>query len=285
MIMINSPYEEQTADILIKSIRAYGGVYSSAPIILVISDSTKVQGKSLMNEVEKIVNLKIDEKLRQFPFTDKVYACAEVEELVADKTNWLVWLNPDILILAPPTAITANNDAWASLRPVHIQNIGCDADAPIPEYWQKIYRAAGLDTNEIWAVNSLVDNKKIRGYFNSGFMAFNPAKGILREWKNDYLKLLADPADYTYFTSNKNYAIFCHQAVLSAVVMTKAGKSQVNILPASYGYPLGLQNQPGFINKINSASDLVSVITAGYNNLKEIKISEPLKSWLKANIN
>jgi hypothetical protein len=284
MIMISSPNEEKAAGFLIKSLRTYGGVYSSAPVILVISDSTKVQGKTLTNEVEKIINLKIDERLRQFPFTDKVYACAEVEQMVADKTDWLVWLNPDVLILAPPTAITADKDAWASLRPVHIQNVGCYADAPVPEYWKRIYKVTGLDTDKVWTVNSLVDNKKIRGYFNSGFMAFNPAKGILREWKNAYVKLLSDTANYSFYTSDQNFAIFCHQAVLSSVVMAKAGKQGVNILPASYGYPLGLQDQEGFINKIDSASNLVAVITGGYGNLKKIKISDSLKSWLETNI-
>jgi hypothetical protein len=66
--------------------------------------------------------------------------------------------------------------------------------------------------------------------------------------------------------------------------MAKAGKQGVNILPASYGYPLGLQDQEGFINKIDSASNLVAVITGGYGNLKKIKISDSLKSWLETNI-
>ena len=59
LIMINSPQEEKSAGLFIKSLRTFGGAFSSSPIILVISDSTQVQGKSLVNDVTKIFNLKL----------------------------------------------------------------------------------------------------------------------------------------------------------------------------------------------------------------------------------
>lgn len=284
VIMINSLEEEKRAEILINSIRAYGGNYSSMPVILVVSDSTQTQGSSLKGKVQEIITLKMNERFRQFPFSDKVYACAQVEEMVAGKTNWLVWINPDALMVAPPTAITANSNAWAALRPVHIQNIGDIAGAPISDYWKKIYEVAGLDTNKIWSVESYVDNKKLNGYFNSGCMAFNPSKGIFRTWKNDYEKLLLDSVNYAYYTSNPSYSFFCHQAVLSAVVMAKIDKEKINMLPPSFGYPLHLQQQENFNNKIRYFSEMVIVLEQNYLKANQIDIQEPFRSWIDANV-
>ncbi|HTZ21655.1 MAG TPA: hypothetical protein VMC06_12305 [Opitutaceae bacterium] len=290
VVMIASPQEEKSAAVLVKSIRAFGGDYSSAPVVLVLADPTAADGRSLAASVQETVVLKMNEKFRTFPFSDKVYACAQVEALVADKTDWLVWLNPDCLVVAPPGAIAADRQAWAALRPVHVQNIGntrnvgSPVDAPIPEYWERIYRAAGLDPAQTWTVESLVDQQKMRGYFNSGCMAFVPAKGILRAWRDVYESLLSDPASFAFYTSNSPYSIFCHQAVLSAVVMAKAGKSRVNNLAPAYGYPLGLQDFPGFTNRIGALSDLVIVISGTQDNFRKIRVVEPLRSWIDANV-
>lgn len=282
--MINSSEEEKQTGILIESIKNFGGKNNSAPVIVIISDSTKTKGKSLEGKAQEIINLKMDEKFRSFPFSDKVYACAQVEEMMANKTDWLVWLNPDVLVLAPPVEITADKNAWACLRPVHMQNVGSIADAPATDFWKKIYQVTELDTNKIWTVESYVDSKKIRGYFNSGCMAFNPSKGILRKWKNDYKKLLSDSANYAFLNSNRDFSFFCHQAVLSAVVMAKAGKDKVHAFPPSYGYPLQLQDFPEFINKKHSISDLVIVICGDYKNLGKIEITEPYKKWIDTHV-
>ena len=284
MVMINSPEEEKQADVFISSVRSFGGQYSNAPIILVVADSTKTRGTLLAGKVQKTVIVDINEKLRTFPFSDKVYACAQVEELVADTADWLVWANPDIIELVPPIEITTDTSAWAALRPVHVQNVGCPAEDSIPEFWKTIYDVSGLQTGKIWTVESLVDKKKIRGYFNSGCMAFDPSRGILRAWKDAFEKLLTDSIRYAFYSSSDPYAVFCHQAVLSAVVMAKIDKKNITILPLPYGYPLGFQEDPNFIDKVHSLSDLVMVITGGYNNLEKIEITEPYKSWLETHV-
>lgn len=284
MIMISSRAEESKASLLVKSIRAFGGVYNAASIVIVNANPAVTRGESLAGDALEIVDLQMDARLRSFPFSSKVYACAQVEEMVAHKTRWLVWLNPDALVVAPPAAIVAHDDAWACLRPVHLKNIGDLADAPISDYWQRIYGVAGLDPAKAWSVESYVDKKRIRGYFNSGCMAFDPARGILRAWKAAYERLLFDPVNFTFYTSDSAYAIFCHQAVLSAVVMAKAGPDKVNLLPPSFGYPLHLQGEEGFDRKADSLRQTVILLYQDRRDFDRIGTPEPYKSWLAANL-
>jgi len=284
VVMIASAEEETQAAALIDSLRTFGGAYAQAPVILVLADPAKADGRSLAARVQQTVVVRLNEQLRRIPFTDKVYACAQVEELVAGRTDWLVWLNPDCLVLAEPRALAADREAWACLRPVHIQNVGASADGPLPEFWSRIYEVAGLDPAKVWTVESLTDHRKVRGYFNSGCMAFAPQRGLLRAWRDAYERLLLDPANLAFYTANQSYSIFCHQAVLSAVVMAKAGRERVNALPPAYGYPLQLQDQPGFTNRITSLADIVIVIGAYPDTLRRIAVAEPFESWLAAHV-
>ncbi len=284
MVMIASPREEQEAAALVNSLRTFGGRYRLAPVILVLADPAKADGRSLAADVQATVRLQMSDRLRRFPFADKVYACAQVEELVASRTDWLVWLNPDALVLAPPDAIAADPDAWAALRPVHVRNVGAPASAPVPEYWKRIYQAAALDPEDVWPVESLVDHQKVRAYFNSGCMAFAPDKGILRAWKAVFEKLLSDPANVAFYSADGSYSIFCHQAVLSAVVVARAGGSRVIMLPAAYGYPLGFENQPGFTNQLPSLGEAVIVLNGTRDGLRGIKVAESQRTWIAANV-
>lgn len=124
MIMIASPEEEKLANGFIESIKKFGGSYSTAPVVIVLSDTAKTRSESLKGKVMALVELEMNETLRRFPFSDKVYACAQIEKIVEGKNDWLVWLNPDALMIAPPEEIVSDRNACASLRPVHIINIG-----------------------------------------------------------------------------------------------------------------------------------------------------------------
>ncbi len=284
MIMIATPEEEKLANGLIESIKEFGGSYSVEPVVVVLSDTAKTRGESLKGKVMALVELEMNETLRRFPFSDKVYACAQIEKMMESRTDWLVWLNPDALVVAPPSEILAGNDSWVSLRPVHIKNIGIDSSVPLNEFWKKIYRFAAVDTNSLWSVESYVDNKILSPYYNSGCMAFRPEKGILREWERVYESMLIDKDIYSFYSSDSYGAFFFHQAVLSAVVTAKAGKSRINILPPSYGYPLLLQNNDDFINKKNSVTELKVILCGSYDNLKWLRPEEPYNTWILKNI-
>ncbi len=284
MIMISSREEEKQASVLIKSIRKFGGKFSDEPVVIVLSDTIRALGESLKGNAIEIVKLDMNEILRRFPFSDKVYACAQVEKLVEGKTDWLVWLNPDALMIAPPEEIVSDKNACASLRPVHIMNIGSGFTEPLTEYWKKIYLIAGVDSNKIWPVKSYVDSKNLKPYFNSGCMAFRPEFGILREWKKVYETMLLDKDIYRFYSSDNNGAYFFHQAVLSAVLIIKAGQKKINILPASYGYPLVLQNSDDFVNKKDSVSEMKIILCGNYNNLNLLIPEEPYNIWFKENL-
>lgn len=284
LIMVASPYQEYQASVLIKSIRDFGGDYGRSPILVILADTTQTRGKHLEGMADKIVVLNMNENLRSFPFSDKVYACAQAEQMLAKTCRWLVWLNPDGLMTSPIKEMFSNGTAWASLRPVHIQNVGNAFSDTISMYWKKIYTAVGIEPEMLWKITSYVDNIDLKPYYNSGCMAFDPSKGMLTKWKNVYEEMLSDSGNYNYYTSVSYNSFFFHQAVLSAVIIKNAGQKHLNILPPSYGYPLSQQKREDFVNKIHSLNDMKLVLCENYNYLQWLKIEEPLYSWLKNNI-
>lgn len=284
MIMVGSPEEERQAEILIKSIREYGGEYSSEPVVLVCSQPSFSPGKNIAKKVQKIINLEMDDSLRKFPFSDKVFACAQVEGMVDNLTDWLMWLNPDALMFSPPGKIPADSGKWVSIRPVHVKNIGSPCNSPINRYWQNIYIKTGVDTTRLWPVESFVDDQMLRPYYNSGCMAFRPEKRILRTWKEVYASMLRDKSTYAFYSSDDYSSIFFHQAVLSSVIISRAGKERINILPPSYSYPLVLQNNVSPGHRIDSVPGISIVLCGGYENLGLLRIAEPFKSWVVSNV-
>jgi len=281
LIMINSEEQEHQAEFLISSIRRFGGIYSAMPVIVVNSDPARFTCSSLVNKANLIVNLEMPESLRVFPFADKVYACAQVEKMVAGKTDWLLWINPDGLMVAPPVEIFSDTGAWASLRPVHIQNVGIGQSQAIPEYWKKIYAMTDVDTNSLWLIESFVDNKQLKPYYNSGCMAFRPEKGILSQWKSAFETMLNNKAIYSTYSNDQYGSFFFHQAVLSAIIISKAGKERINILPPSYGYPLSLQNRQDFLQKMHYIDEMKVILCEDYQNLQYLIIGETYSSCLE----
>ncbi|RPJ85186.1 MAG: hypothetical protein EHM13_01865, partial [Acidobacteria bacterium] len=155
-----------------------------------------------------------------------------------NQAEWLVWLNPEMLVLAEPSELAGPLDAGAQLRPVHHRNVGSLAAEPIDEFWQGVYKVAGVDASQVWTVESFVDRQTIRAYYNSGFMAYRPSKGVFRAWKASFESLLADPALLARVCPDDQHKFFVHQAILSAVTVGRLKEDQIKILPPAYGYPL-----------------------------------------------
>jgi len=274
--------EERAAGLLADSLRAFGGAYRSAPIYVLLANPTNVTGASLAGRVSRTLALDMENKYRSFPFAVKVHACAQVEALVDGKADWLVWFDPRAVVLTPLTSLEVDPNIGVSIRPVHFQNVGLASRQNLDLYWRTIYAAAGVDTNKIWAVQSFVDGQDIRVYYNCAFMAYRPALGLLRAWKNTFTTLLDDPVLRPRVAADSQHQTYLHQAVLTAVTVARLGQGEINVPPTSYGYPLSVQS---YIPHTRQATNLSQLTVALYENslgscLTGIAVDPQLAAWL-----
>jgi len=288
LAMVGSAQQEHDAEMLVDSMRDFGGAYGKCPIYVVQTNPERLACKGLAARGARLVPLKMSEEYRSYPFADKVFACAQAEKMVAGEIEALVWMNPECLVLQPPVELELASSQVAAVRPVHIKNVGSAANESMNPYWSTVFRACDLDPEKVLTVESFVDGQKIRAYFNSGTMSIRPDKGVLQTWCSDFEELLGDKAFQETIADDRLHRLFLHQAVFSAVLMSKLQPSEIKMLPPEYGYPLHLHDKLPAKRRARAINDLVTIIYEDYFHQNDwdqgIAMGEPLKSWLKSRL-
>ena len=72
VILVSNPVQEKQANILINSIREFGGKYSDGQVYVFLGDTVNAPGNSLLSEGVNLIPLEIDESLPNYPFVQKM---------------------------------------------------------------------------------------------------------------------------------------------------------------------------------------------------------------------
>jgi len=284
LIMFRSAAGERLARIVIESLRAFGGPLHACPVWAFGLDPDRVSRALPGIEGVQRFPLVVEEGCPPYPFVEKAYACARAEELAGPEIRSLVWLSLDCLVINPPllfdlgpTADAASTDA--AFRPVHHQNVGSPAHAPPDDFWQGIYRALGVE-NMPYTVESFVDGRTLRPYFNTHCFAFNPATGLGRAWWVNFKALVTNEAFQAGPCRDELHQVFLHQAVLSTLVAQLLDWERVRTLPPEYNYPLNLLHEMPPDRRAPTLNGLVNAVYEEAFPWGEIEVQEPLRSWL-----
>jgi hypothetical protein len=285
-LMVATPVQEKHAGILVESIRTFGGEYSNSPIYVFQADPEKVPCNSLKALGVKLIPLKMDEAVKHYLFAEKVFACAQAEELLASETQNLVWFDNECLVLHPPDELLLKGDDKVALRPVFLKNkVGLLTDAAVDEFWGRIYKETGVKTEDASVVESFVDEQKMRAYFNCQIMSVRPGLGVFREWRRIFTKLVKDQEYQKSACPDELHQIFLHQAVLSVIITSKVKTKQIHYFSKEYSYPLNLQERLPLKKKEKKIDSLTTIIYdilwEGKPDWESIKnMDAPLKKWL-----
>lgn len=280
--VISSQVEALQVKLLIESLRRFGGRLGEYPVWIFCTDMKFSEGFS-ESDTLKLVHLKMDFPLRNYPLAEKVFACALAEEMAAlEGFQTLIWLNPDCMIFNQPELFILRDQYDAAFRPVHIRNVGSHAYEPIDGYWQRVYEVVRV--NQVpYTIESYVDGQTLRPYFNTHCFAINPSKGILQAWRAIFVTLLMDKEFQDDYCQDEFHQIFLHQVVLSALVMKSIQQKRLLMLPPEYSYPLHLQEKLLITKRVKSLNQLVCMVYEEDTLLDGIEIQEPIRSWLKDN--
>ncbi|MCI0513614.1 MBL fold metallo-hydrolase [candidate division KSB1 bacterium] len=273
--------------ILVQSIREFGGQYRNCPIYIVV-DTAGVAGYRLNLHGLLTVPVQIDASVRGYPYAIKAFAAAAVETLVADTTHTLLWFDPETILIQEPKLFELKKHAGVALRPVFLVNqIGLPPGAPLDAFWRRIYQATGVDSTRVPVVETLVERQKIRAYYNCGIFAVQPRRGIFREWARVMTELLADQKFQRAACHDFRHRIFLHQAVVSAIIISRCPAHEIRLLPPHAVYPL--QQHPKISPKLQAKTmnDVIALIhESAWNEPQDwrkiLPCREPLRTWLYA---
>lgn len=286
---ITSPRSAPDSLLFIESLRAFGGKLAKAHVLVLIPQQAGAFTKEDERRFEaaKVERLyfHMDEEAFKFPFASLVYAAAQAESYLRGITETLAWQLPDTLVVNPPTALTLPKGARLAYRPVHHTNVGSVYGQPLDEFWSLVYKHCHVPEERVFPMETCVGDNIIRPYFNAGMLVVPPERGLLTTWW-DRFEALYKHADFQpFYERDERYAVFIHQAVLSAVTLVFLDKAVMLELPSTVNYPLNLHHtEMPPERRVKTLNDLVTCRTEGIENLKKnlegLEVKEPLKGWL-----
>lgn len=282
---------EQEALLFVKSLRQFGGVYRNADV-LVLTLNTHPLSTEVVDSLQSLhCNLhpvEIDEALLSFPFAVKTALSGIAERLTEGKSELLVWMDRDSLMIQEPQALCLPAEKVFGYRPVDHKNIGSLINQPSDRFWQLIYQLIGVEDNQLFAMHTSIDQVQIRPYVNAGMLVVRPEAGLLSEWARAFQKIYTNPGFVPLFEAHSLYRIFIHQAVLAGVLCKNLPQSKWEELPRLVNYPLHMHHncpknlQPGDINQIITARYDTFFENSNWQN--QISFTPPFGSWLIKNL-
>ncbi len=287
-INIQNYSEIKSAELLIKSIKDFGGELAKSDILVTSTLEKGTIQSSLAKYNVKIFPLTIDSTAAKYPFAYKAYSCAQIENAIKGEDCNLIWFDNGCLVLNEPKDLFLDPIKKVAFRPVFLQNSVAEKETdPIGSYWEGIYKLAGLDSSKVIPVETFIDSEMIRFYINCQVITVDPSLGIFNKWLEIQTKLIND-SNYQLNACNTGLRkIFLHQAALSAAILSKVNTNEIQWLSNSCGFPVHLWDQIPDNKKIdiNSASVLIyeEIFTSKPDWMKYLKLNEPIVNWITNN--
>ncbi|MFC2139770.1 DJ-1/PfpI family protein [Bacteroidota bacterium] len=270
------------------SIREFGGKFSNNTIWVFIPNNVNNLSESKRKELKKLnVELfpfQIDEETLRFPLAAKPFAAAAAEKRADGKYDLVAWIDPDNIFVNEPNEFIIPENIILGFRPVHHINIGSMYSEPLNEFWSQIYKDCNVPAESVFPMQPNVEDLDIRPYMNAGHLIFRPENGLMQKWRDNFSKLFLKKTYLDFYNKDRRYAVFVHQAILSATILSRNIKNEIQELPVKYNYPLNLYSDIPVKKRINNLNELVTArydLFADYHHWNAlIEIEEPLKSWI-----
>lgn len=281
-----SDYDQvRQAVVLIKSLRQFGGMYNDCPVYIALGDTTDFSARSLKLSGVHLLSLPLDKATAGYPLAIKAFAAALIERTVPATVHTLAWFDPETIVLGPLHDLELDQFDMA-IRPVFkVNNIGLAAEAEPDAYWSGILSTVGLEIKQMPLVETIIDGKTIRAYYNCEIFSVNPRLGIMQQWAKALTPLLHDDRYQKTACTGFFNKLFLHQAVLSAVAVARVPTDRIRSFPLTCAYPLhpyAKMPREKAISSLNALSCAVleDLWIRDPNWMTTVQSNEPLSSWL-----
>lgn len=276
---------------MLESIREFGGALADSPVWVLFPRSMgdfNTREHAMFTELGAgTIPYNVDEKTLKFPFGAKVQAAAVAEKTAVEKTELLIWLDSDTIIIAEPNEFVLTKDKVLGYRPVHHKLLGLSWNETPDPFWTLIYQHCQTPLPKGFPMTTHV-GEKIRPYFNAGTFVVRPGRGVLAQWWQVFQSCYRNPDFLFFYEKDSRYAIFMHQAVFTGVLLSMLESKEMQELSPSINYPLHLHQDIPQNLHANSINDLVTV---RYENIfnepgwqKKFPNLEQLVGWIETQL-
>ena len=225
--------EENTVR-LVESLRRFGGIFQSIPIVAVTPRFGPPLSRRTLLVLDSLnarhVRFRARNSYSWNGFLNKPLALAHIEQSLT--TESICWLDSDILVLNEPVllALSQSEDFLASIS--DFANNGTNGAGAQEQYWRKVARIVGVDLASVPWVRTPLDSKRIRAYFNSGVFVYRRNTSFGQH----FLKSCLDIFD-ARIKSSADDVFFIDQVALG-LTAARMGL-RVRYLPLTYNFPIG----------------------------------------------
>lgn len=161
----------------------------------------------------------------------------------------LVVLDSDLLMLGEPVEFALPDGVTVAVAPEPLKLAGTNGADENAAMWDAYQAHLGITSNAADIV-TLVDEQRIRGYYNSGCVVVRRDAGLIQVWL-EAMESLARSG----LVPGDNRAFFTEQIALSLSI-AKLGL-EPKILPASHNYPLPWHRQLPARTRVGSLNEIV----------------------------
>jgi hypothetical protein len=236
--------QEKAAMVLLRSLRTFGGSLAEAPFFVAQVDAKDWQPGRLRKAGAMMIAVPPTPGVAPYPFQAKVLALAAAEKHLQGKFRTVIYLDAETIILSEPSAWVLAAGKSVAIRPVHLVNqVGVNSGQPLDAYWEGIYKHFGQLPVDRPPLRSLVDQQDIQPYYSCVIMAFDPALGLMAQWKKAALALMADKAFQEAVVKDPRHRIFLHQAVLSSLLNLRLAPERIEVPGHLANYPMSLHER------------------------------------------
>ncbi|NIO37872.1 hypothetical protein GTO27_09240 [Candidatus Bathyarchaeota archaeon] len=274
--------------LLVESIRSFAESLSQAPIWCFTLGDERDLSETARDRLSALnttfIHFETETEIPRFPFMWKALLSAQAESIAQGKTDVIVWLDTDTIVLQEPKRFLLQDGKSLGCRPVHHTIIGSRYDDPLNLFWTQIYRYCRVPENRIFPMTPHVEGNRIRPYFNAGLLAVRPEKRLLQVWRDNFLEIYKATEFQELYEEDKRYTVFMHQAVLAGTILSALQTNEIEELPPTYNYPLHLYWEDITDHR---PSTLEELITFRYEDFFEslewrekIPAKEQFKQWI-----
>ncbi len=286
---------EHMALALAESIRTFAGSVRDCPVYAVHPAHKPLPGTDTITALTKLNVIFISHDLNQSfrgdhpgdRIANKTFASAFLEEHLEGASATLLFLDTDTLVLNDLHELILDEKTDCAVKPVDVKNIGVLWGSEPDYFWREIYSMASTSKGlRTFKVETTVDDLPIFSYFNSGVIAVDPKKNILRYWAAR-TEEMARRSDF-FLGLTPAQLFHRNQALFAACLTTRIDEERIGILPARFNYPFHLHSQ---IRPSNRIEQLDRINILHYHDRFEkdawrddISISVDLTEWIKTHV-
>lgn len=291
-IVFPNPGYETNSVLFSESVREFGGSLSESRIQMYYPEYDKQLSQNFIDRMSnlnvELIPFQLDLEVLRFPFTAHAHAAALAETKNLGKTEILAWMASNTILLREPKDFLLSKSIALGYRPVHHTLLGLRYDEPLDPFWTKIYEICNVPSENIFPMQPHVEEFLIRPYFNAGILITRPERQLFQNWRDTFFNAYSDDSFQEFYKDDNRYAIFIHQAILSAVILAMLKKEELLELPHNYNYPVHLFNEDKSDNRPISIDECITFRHEGFYKdvdwMNKIPAQETIKQWLNEHL-